>query len=292
MGTSVSFVGAGRVGSSLARSLQARGFQVGALVRRTLARAQEAVRVVGGGEASTDAADAAAADVVFLTVPDSAIESVCADLGARGLWRCEHTVVHCSGALSLAVLEPAANAGAAILSLHPMQSVADPVSGARSMIGSFFGVEGCPRGLAVGERLVQALDGHALRIAPGGKAAYHAAAVMVSNYLVAIMDLGCELFVQAGLPREEAATALLPLAKGTLANIENQGIPGALTGPIERGDVTTVAGHLRVLDENGGLRQIYSLLGARLVQLAAQKGSASREDLVAMASLLGCETNL
>ncbi len=292
MGTSVSFVGAGRVGSSLARSLRTRGFKIGALVCRTLARAEEAALAVGGGGASTELGDAAAADIVFLTVPDSAIERVCMDLAARGMWRGEHTVVHCSGALSLGVLQAAADQGAAVLSLHPMQSVADPISGAASMVGSFFGVEGCQRGLAVGEMLVHALGGRALRIAPGGKAAYHAAAVMVSNYLVALMDMGCDLLVQAGLPRTEALAALLPLASGTLANILNQGIPAALTGPIERGDATTVARHLHVLGEHGELREIYSLLGGRLVQLATQKGSASQEDLAAIAALLGRETNL
>ncbi|MGI6082423.1 MAG: Rossmann-like and DUF2520 domain-containing protein [Limnochordia bacterium] len=286
MGTSVSFIGAGRVGSSLARALSARGYEVDVLVRRTLAGAKETVLRVGAGRGSTDVGEAAAADIVFLTVPDGAIEQVCNDVAVRGLWEPRHTVVHCSGALSLRVLRAAADRGAAVLSLHPMQSVADTVSGAESLLGSFFGLEGCRRGLIVGEELVQALDGRALHIAPGGKAAYHAAAVMVSNYLVALMDVGCDLFVKAGLPREDAVAALLPLAKGTLANVEEQGIPRALTGPIERGDATTVVSHLRILDENPELKEIYCLLGQRTVHLAKRKGSAGEKELAAIAALL------
>jgi len=286
VGTSVSFIGAGRVGSSLARALSTRGYEVNVLVRRSLARAEKTVARVGAGRASADVAEATEADIVFLTVPDSAIEQVCNDVAARDLWQPRHTVVHCSGALNLQVLRAAADRGSAVLSLHPMQSVADTLSGAESMIGSYFGLEGCGRGLIVGEQLVQALSGRALHIAPGGKAAYHAAAVMVSNYLVALMDVASDLFVQAGLPREDAVAALLPLAKGTLANIEQQGIPTALTGPVERGDVTTVASHMRILDENPELREIYSLLGRRTIHLAKKKGSASDSELAAIAALL------
>ena len=178
----MSFVGAGRVGQSLARLLRLRGYQIGALVRRTAAGAREAVRFVGGGQAATDAVEAGSADIVFLTVPDGSIRDVCQELGTRHIWRPEQTVAHCSGALSLDVLQAAAEKGAAVLCLHPMQSIAAPARGVSSLVGSYYGLEGCERGLAVGKRLVAELEGHALFLAAGEKAA--------TDYLQAIRGNG------------------------------------------------------------------------------------------------------
>ena len=96
-----------------------------------------------------------------------------------------------------------------------------------------------------------ALEGRWIKLGAGDKAAYHTAAVMSSNYLVTLVKLAADLWDSFGIPREQAIQALLPLLKGTINNIENLGVPNALTGPIARGDIGTVQIHLNTLKESG-----------------------------------------
>lgn len=286
MDESVSFIGAGRVGQSLARLLQMHGFAIGALVCRNMENATKAVRFVGAGVASTDMSAATRSRMVFLTVPDDLIASVCTKLSALSLWRTEHVVIHCSGVLGVAALAAAQADGAAVLSLHPMQSVADPQTGVEILPGAFFGLEGCERGLASGMRLVKALNGKPLPLLPGTKDAYHAAAVLASNYIVALIDIAAHLMEKAGIERADAARALAVLGSGTIRNIQTYGIPAALTGPIDRGDIGTVARHLAVLQAEPDIEHVYKLLGRRVVSLARQKQGQDSQALAEIASLL------
>jgi predicted short-subunit dehydrogenase-like oxidoreductase (DUF2520 family) len=280
----VSFVGAGRVGMSLARLLRERGYAIDTLVCRSPERAKAAVAFVGEGVPATEAARALTSAFVFLTVPDDAVGAVCGDL-APG-WQARHTVVHCSGVLGIDVLAPAAAAGAAVLALHPLEAVPHPDVGIKALPGAFFGLEGCPRGMRLGRRIVDALGGQVLAVSPGGKAAYHAAAAVASNYLVTLCDVALTLMESAGVARHAALPALLRLMTGTLSNIETQGIPEALTGPIERGDAATVVRHLEALAGQAELREIYQMLGRRTLLLAERKRPQMQAQLQAVAPLL------
>ena len=99
------------------------------------------------------------------------------------------------------------------------------------------------------KEMAAALEGHWIKLGAGDKAAYHTAAVMTCNYLVTLVKLATDLWDSFGIPREQAIQALLPLLKGTINNIENLGVPNALTGPIARGDIGTVQIHLNTLKQ-------------------------------------------
>jgi predicted short-subunit dehydrogenase-like oxidoreductase (DUF2520 family) len=145
-------------------------------------------------------------------------------------------------------------------------------------------VEGGGAALGLAERIVHACGGHALRIAPGGKAAYHAAAVFASNYAVALLSVAERLMEQAGVDAADARPALTALAAGAVENVGARGPEAALTGPIVRGDVETVALHLGRLSADE--RALYSLLGREALRLARRAGL---EDAAAerMGALLG-----
>lgn len=279
-------MGAGRVGTSLARLLRVKGWEIKALVCRSMQKAEAAARLVGAGVPTTESTAVATAQVVFLTVPDNQIAEVSDELGRLGLWQPHHHVVHCSGCLGVDVLSAAAQAGAAVLSFHPLQSIADAESGVKLIPGSFFALEGCERGRVLGHELVAQLGGTGMTIRAGGKPYYHAAAVVMSNYLVSLTDVAMGLMHAAGVEAGAALGALLSLGSGALSNMAQQGVLEALTGPIERGDDATVREHLRVLAGYPEEMRVYRELGRRTARLALAKGAANPVGLRAVSELL------
>ena len=172
-------------------------------------------RVASGRAAGTDNAVAAAqGDIVLVTVGDDSIARVVAQVAAVGGFRTGQLVVHMSGALSLSVLGPAAEAGALIGCLHPLQSCATAEDASRMIRGSTFGITPGSGALEALEALVEVLGGHPILVGDRDKAVYHAAAVMASNYLVAVEDAAVSLLVTAGFDEESALSALEPLICG------------------------------------------------------------------------------
>jgi predicted short-subunit dehydrogenase-like oxidoreductase (DUF2520 family) len=247
----VVIIGAGRMGQGLALALRGAGLEL-ALIGRT--RRPD---------------DTRHAAVVLIATPDDAIGAVAADLARESAIGEEQVVLHLSGLLDRVALQPLAATGAALGSFHPLQSVADPTSAPERLRGSFAGLEGDQRALHAGERLAAALGMQAVRLAPGSKAAYHAGAVIASNYVVALAEVAGRLARQAGVPPNEAAELYLPLMRGTVANLA-AGPAAALTGPIRRGDEATVRTHLAALGPED--RAIYRALGLVALRIAREAG--------------------
>jgi predicted short-subunit dehydrogenase-like oxidoreductase (DUF2520 family) len=220
---------------------------------------------------------------IVIAVPDGAIADV-ADRLASLHPSPELPVLHTSGSRSTDVLAPLAERGHMVGSVHPLAAIADPVDGADRLAGVSWGVEGDGAALDLAERIVAACGGRALRIAPGGKPAYHAAAVFASNYAVALLSLAEGLMEQAGVHAGDARPALTALAAGAVTNVAARGPAAALTGPILRGDVETVALHLERL--SAAERPLYCLLGREALRLARLAG-ADPAAAARIADLLG-----
>jgi predicted short-subunit dehydrogenase-like oxidoreductase (DUF2520 family) len=208
--------------------------------------------------------------VVILAVPDSALPEVAHDLAAFGPPPPACVALHLAGAISTEVLAPLHAQGYAVGSLHPLQSIADPWHSGDRLIGSAYALAGEPEAIAAGRRLVAALEGLPLVIAPGKRQIYHAAAVVASNYMIALLAFSVRLMMQAGVSESDALTALLPLVKGTLENLDQLGVGAALTGPVARGDADTVRLHLARLSDSD--RALYSGLGLELLKVARAAG--------------------
>jgi predicted short-subunit dehydrogenase-like oxidoreductase (DUF2520 family) len=282
----VSIIGSGRVGTALAKQLHILGYPLGVLVARSLLHAEAAVSFVGAGQPHTDVRQALADDVVFLTVPDTQIAVVCAALAKGNGWSSQHLVVHCSGALGTEVLADAQQTGAAVLSLHPLLSISDPATGVQALPGAHFALEGCARGMQFGRTLVAELGGTSLEVISGGKPLYHAAAALASNGLAALLDMVLELLAAVGVTGDDAIQAVCALAEGTIANIGREGLPEALTGPVERGDAATVAKHLATLPSYPLILETYKALSQRALQMSENKGSAAAADIAVLHQLL------
>jgi predicted short-subunit dehydrogenase-like oxidoreductase (DUF2520 family) len=263
MGETVALIGAGAVGRAVGRLLARAGYPIGPVVCRSEARAREAVAFIGAGTPSTDPDGAAGrAALVLLGLPDEAIEPM-----ARRL-RTAARVVHFSGTLPASLLAPC---GGPVGAIHPLRSFADPAAAAADFAGTYCFIEG--EEPAVLERIVRDLAGRPVRVEAGRKALYHAGAVFASNYVVALFELAVRLLEAAGVPRAEAAAPLAGLLEGTAANLRRVGLPGALTGPIARGEAATLRAHLAVL-EDPELAALYRSLGRVTLEVARARGLA------------------
>ena len=215
--------------------------------------------------------------VVVLAVPDNVISEIAYELALQGPAPRGCTVLHLAGALSTDVLAPLHQPGYALGSMHPLVAVADPWLAAERLLGAAFALAGEPAALGAARRLVDALGGLSLVIPPALRPVYHAAAVMASNYVVALTAVSMRLLGEAGISEADALRALLPLLRSSLANIEQLGVPAALTGPIPRGDVDTIRSHLARLSPAD--RVLYCGLGRELLRLGRAAGlDASRAD--------------
>ena len=202
----VAVVGGGRLGTALSAALRGAGWEVeGPLGRGVDPRA----------------------DLVLLCVPDSQIALAAAAIAPRdGL-----LVGHCSGATTLGVLAPHEALG-----LHPLMTV--PASGGTVFDGATAAVAGTTaRALGAAGALARSLGMSPVEVDDDARPAYHAAASVASNFLLALEDLAERLASSAGVPRER----LVPMVRATVDNWAEQGAARVLTGPVARGDRATVA---------------------------------------------------
>ena len=206
---------------------------------------------------------------IMLALPDAAIPEVAAAM-ARLRLAPATPVLHASGALSLDALAPLAARGHPVGGVHALAAIADPVAGADRLRGATFGVEGEGEARALAERIVRGCGGRVLAVPSQGKPLYHAAAVFAANYAVVLLGVAERLMAEAGVPPEEARTALAALAGGAVENVAARGPSAALTGPVARGDAETVRLHLARL--SGAERPLYSLLAREALALARDAG--------------------
>lgn len=276
----IGIVGTGRVGGAIAVALSRAGVRVGPLWSRACARAQVVASRVDGAWAVSAAMDvAAASDLTIIAVPDREIAPTCATIR----WRRGAIVVHTSGGTSLTALLSASEAGAHTGGWHPLKSFAGTPRDA-DLAGVTFAIEAESPVRETLLSLTDAVGAVPIFLQPGHRARYHAAAALASNGLVALVAEAAGMWGAFGVDRAEALTALLPLVEGTVANLRAVGLPGALTGPVERGDVETVHAHLAAMDMRDSAA--YRALGRTAVRLAGEKGGLTDEQRRALDALL------
>ncbi len=284
-----SILGAGRLGRTLGRVLIRRGLVPLGISCRTLRSARQAVAFIGGGHPTTSNPKAAAgAGLILIATPDRAISPLARELADAGLVLRGKIVAHTSGALASSTLDPIRQRGALVASIHPLASIADPREVLRRFQGIPFAIEGDPGAVRQLRRLVVSLGGLPITIPRESKALYHLIACLLSNDLVALLAFGLDAARALGLGRRQAARLYLPLVRGTIDNVVRLGPVKALTGPISRGDVTTLRLHgdaLRSLPAD--LRRLHRLLAIRSTGLALEAKTISPDTAARLVRLLG-----
>ena len=285
---SLNIIGAGRVGRSLARLWRVKGeFAIQDVLDRTPHGARSATAFIGAGSAAGSLGEMRPAETWMLSPPDAKIIHCCEALAASGLLRPGDIVFHCSGSLASLELASAARCGAAIASVHPLKSFADADDAVRTFEGTYCAAEGDAAALAALRPTFERIGGRVSEIAPQHKTIYHAASVIVCNYLVALLETGLRSYEQAGLPRDTAMRMMEPLVRETVDNVFRLGTARALTGPIARGDDRVVAKHLEALSAwNADFGELYRGLGAVAMELARTGGEANPEAMARLAEAL------
>jgi predicted short-subunit dehydrogenase-like oxidoreductase (DUF2520 family) len=218
--------------------------------------------------------------ILLIATPDETIQRVAEELasvaGKEGLQG--RIVLHTSGAQTSADLEAARRAGAAVGSLHPVQTF--PGTKLASSKGVWFAVEGDTAALRVAERLVHKLGGIPFRLAAGRKANYHAAATVASPLLMAIAEMARTMMARSVGRPGDSARVLMPLMRQTLENWARLGAHKAWTGPFVRGDVDTIRAHWRALKGYpAAYRRAYRALAELSIELMGRSRRSAKPGL-------------
>ena len=267
----IGIVGAGAVGSALGLALTRAGWPIQAVASRDPVRRERFKELVGGTRAFEEITPLLdEVELIILAVPDDVIASVARSIRLYS----GQALIHTSGALGAEVLQPAMAAGTQVGSFHPLVAFADTARAVEALHGATVAVEGDDQLVALLAEMATAIGARAVRLAPGTKAAYHAAAVLAAGGFVALLDAIAELGRVAGLDEAGSLAVYGPLIEQTLGNARALGIRAALTGPLTRGDVGTLEAHLAALAAHApDVLPLYRAAAVREIALAEERGA-------------------
>jgi predicted short-subunit dehydrogenase-like oxidoreductase (DUF2520 family) len=269
----IAVVGAGRVGSTLGAALRRVGHEIVAATAVSDTSLARVERFLPGVDVMPADEAAAVADFVLLAVPDDALAGLVAGLARTGVWRGGQLAAHTSGAHGLGVLAPASDLGVLPLALHPVMTFAGRPEDLDRIEGASFGVTAPPEARPVAESLVVEMGGEPVWVPDEARPLYHAALSIASNHLVTLVNDALSLLDGAGVAEPGRLTA--PLLSASLDNALRLR-DGALTGPVARGDVETVAAHVRTLAATApDVLPAYVAMARRTAERAQRSGRLS-----------------
>ncbi|MDY7807298.1 DUF2520 domain-containing protein [Burkholderia stagnalis] len=269
------FIGAGRLARCVAQRFAQAGFPVVAVASRTPASAAALAARIDGCRALASPQDVVdAADLIFLTVPDDHLAASAALLRFDASRAAGQALVHCSGASSVDLLDPAKRQGAATGGFHPLYLFGGGDADLTRIDGCSVTIEADGALHAVLARLAAALGCHPLSIPAGGRMLYHAAAHYAASFALCGLAEAVDLWRTLGFDEDAALRALLPMLAGTIETARDKGLSNALAGPVSRGDTGIVERQLALLEARGGDHAtLYALMTRRAVALAAQRAA-------------------
>ncbi|MFZ4576838.1 MAG: DUF2520 domain-containing protein [Myxococcota bacterium] len=234
------------------------------------------------------------APLVVLAVPDRHLADCAREFADQQRSANPSVWLHLSGVASPETIR-VPGLSVAVGSLHPLCALPDPLDApqaidARPLQGALCAIAGDLEALRQATRLVAAVGGRPIQVPEPSRPAYHAAAALVANDLVALLHLGEILCASAGLSADAARSGLLHLMRTSLdavAAVPNDApLALGLTGAVSRGDASTLARHLEALAAQPDAHEIHRLLSQVLVLLVERAGSVEPAALVAMQDVL------
>jgi predicted short-subunit dehydrogenase-like oxidoreductase (DUF2520 family) len=265
-------VGAGRVATALGVLWARAGHRIVAASGREPSRERVSKYLPGTGFDHDPVRVAHRADTVVLGVRDDLIETICDRVASGGGLQAGARVLHLSGSAPLTVLDAAREAGADVLSLHPLLSFPDVSTGIERLPGSGIAVTAEMADVEVfGQDLARDAGARPFVLPDVVKPLYHAGAVFAANYLVAVEALAEQILTAAGVAG--ASSLLEPLARSAFDRTFALGPEAALTGPAARGDTGTIERNLRALaDAAPGAVASYVALADAVTAIALDAG--------------------
>ena len=249
----IGFIGAGKVGKALGLYWKDHGLELSGYYSRSPQSARDAAALTESQAFSTLKEVIDVSEILFLTVPDAALEEV--DRAVSVLLQVHKRVggkiwFHVSGAYPASCLTGILELGYDVGSLHPLESFGgSAAASAKRLERVWFTVEGTDKAVETARTILEKTGGQYSRIDPAGKPLYHAGACVISNFFVTLIESGIKLFEASGMEREAILEAVPPLMEASWNNLREQGAVDALTGPIVRADFETVGVHLKAMAE-------------------------------------------
>ncbi len=276
---SIAIIGAGKLGSTLALALAQKGYRINGLSDSDPARLEKAAQAVKPAVFDRDPSTATrGAEVVILAVPDDAIKLVSDQLASREALAKGQTLCHCSGFLPSSALMANKMLGVSIASMHPLASFSRCLSPWDRFSGIYFGIEGDAVALVRLRPLIESLECFSVDILPSRKSLYHLSSVMASNYLVALLYAAGQMMETTVAEKGKTEAMLQALAGTVMDNLGENRLEDSLSGPIERGDVQTVSGHLKAMKKDFPQgTELYKALGKLMLRISKQQHPERRE---------------
>ncbi len=280
----IGIVGAGAVGTALGVALDRAGWRIHAVASRDAGRRERFRGLVPGVRAFSDATPLVEeVELIVLAVPDDAVPSVAGSVHMYS----GQAMVHTSGLLGAEALAGAMAAGTQVGSFHPLVAFADLERAVAALHGATIAIEGDDQLLALLARMAEAVGGSPVRLAPGAKPAYHAAAVLAAGGFDALLDAIAQLGRVAGLDEAGSLAIFGPLIEQTLGNARTLGISTALTGPMVRGDRGTVTRHLAAIAAHApAVTALYRALAEREIEIALDRRALTPEAAAELRAVL------
>jgi predicted short-subunit dehydrogenase-like oxidoreductase (DUF2520 family) len=263
----IGIIGAGKVGCSMGKYLCEHGISVAGFYSRSKESVESAATFTETKACRSLSELLAVSDVIFITTGDDAIAQVWESIRNQSIQG--KIVCHFSGSLSSVLFSEREDAGVSACSIHPMYAFNNRFTSYKQLNQAVFTMEGDEYALTVLKPMLEHMGNTVYVISPEKKQRYHAAASMASNMMLGLYKRCIDMLADCGFSSEDAGKLLAPLVRGNVNNFLENAPEEALTGPIERCDEATVAGHLVVLTEEE--RDIYVNLGLVLTDLAEKK---------------------
>ena len=261
------FIGAGKVGFSLGKYLKENNIDISGYYSKLQHSSKEAAIFTNTRQYNNLEDLIKNSDAIFITTPDNQIADVWNEIKMLPIK--EKLICHCSGSISSEVFSNINNHGAYGYSIHPMFAISDKYNSYKNLSQAFITIEGHEKHIEYLKSLFLYLGNDVAIINKENKVLYHAASVTVSNLVLGLINNGVKYLEVCGFTKEVAIKALYPLTEYNLINIKEKGVVNSLTGPIERGDLSTVTNHLNVIPEED--KELYRLLSKNILKIAKVK---------------------
>jgi predicted short-subunit dehydrogenase-like oxidoreductase (DUF2520 family) len=280
----VGVVGVGRVGSALGAALARAGHDIVAVSGVSTESRRRAERLLPGVPVRPADETVAAADFVLLAVPDDVLRGLVTGLAETGAWSPGQIAAHTSGAQGIGVLDAAAARGVLPLALHPVMTFAGRPEDVDRLAGATWGVTALDELRPVAESLVLEMGGEPVWVPEPARPLYHASLTIGSNHLVTLVNDAVGLLAGAGVA--EPSRLIAPLLSASLDNVLRLG-DSALTGPVSRGDVATVAQHVDTLTRAApDVLPSYVAMARRTAERARATGRITADQAAALMEVL------
>ena len=275
----ISFIGCGKTGKTIAKLISSKKLgEIEGIYNSTYSSSEATVKYLKQGKSCRHLYELPQSDIYFITTPDDMIENVCMMLTEQVVLKPGTIIVHCSGLLPSLVLTSARRKGCYIASMHPIKSMANPDISSSNFDNTYCGYEGDIQAKLVLKKLFENMGAIVFDVDRNSKSLYHAGLVIASNYMITLIYSATKCLENAGIKPSTAKKINIKLIQDALVNLETMPWERALTGPLQRGDLSTISNHLMSLKASPDIKEMYMAFAKSTLDLVPQSNKAALLD--------------